>query len=67
MFLERKGLIGWICLDVCMYVTPLLRVCKTICPNEIDQTSQPERELEAEVKQALSHWEFYILLINLKS
>jgi hypothetical protein len=76
-FLSRKGLIGWVCLSVRLSVTPLLQDVQNHM-SKGNKGRQPERDLEAEAKQALRtslyiqstlkrnlYWEFYNVLLNL--
>jgi hypothetical protein len=50
--LDRKGLMGWVCLSVCLYVTPLLQHLENHM-SKGKKGSRPERQLAALAKQAL--------------
>jgi hypothetical protein len=50
--LDRKGLMGWVCLSVCPSVTPLLLQRVQNRMSKENKGNQPERELKAEAKHA---------------
>jgi hypothetical protein len=60
--LDRKGLMGWVCLSVCLDVPMSRLYCSTykIIMCKENKGNRPERKLEAQEKQAALHICFYI-------
>ncbi len=50
--LDRKGLMGWVCLSVCLSVMPLLQHLENHM-SKGNKGNRPERQLAALAKQAL--------------
>jgi hypothetical protein len=59
--LDRKDLMGWVCLSVCLSVTPLLQHLENhMSTGNKGNRPEPERKLEAQEKRAALDISFYI-------
>jgi ferredoxin len=61
--LDRKGLMGWVCLSVCLdgcMSRLYCSTCETIIMSKGNKGNRPERKLETQVKRAALDISFYI-------